>query len=56
MAKAKGGYGIADSIEATPKRLVKVVVNIPSIQQLLETKQRKDIEDKVDNERFHLGR
>ena len=49
MAKAKGGWGITPTIETTPKRLVKVLGNIPSILQRVETKQRRDTEDRVNN-------
>ena len=49
MAKARGGFGIAQTVESIPKKQGRVVVNTQSILQLLETKQRRDIEDKVDN-------
>ena len=49
MAKAKGGWGITPTIETTPKRLVKVLGNIPSILQRVGTKLGRDIEDRVNN-------
>ena len=49
MAKAKGGYGIAQTVESIPKKTRQGRGQHTSILQLLGTKQRRDIEDKVDN-------
>ena len=53
MAKAKGGWGVSVTIEATPKKTRQGTGNILSILRLVEIKRRRDIEDKESEEELY---
>ena len=54
MAKAKGGWGVSVTIEATPKKTRQGTwTTYLSILRLVEIKQRKDIEVRKDEEELY---
>ena len=53
MAKAKGGWGVSVTIEATPKKTRQGRGSHTKILRLAETRQRRDIEVRVDEEELY---